>query len=405
MLRRTLLLALAAAGCVLLGVGAAAEAEAERQGPALAPAAAAAWRGRMTVETDPVYELIQVALAVSDLAGSEEDEQHVDKGTDYHREVLAHFGRHRDHPLVTALERAFGGARADGNWRPFLALRWQALGYRLDGDGQVVPNPDYAVPGADGGLPPLLGGVLFPLGEHVDLLSDFSRDTGFRAFLDAHDGTYTALTEAGRSNCRYDGMWRWLEAQFPERHDSYRILSSPLTGSMHNTMTVPVSGGTDTQIVMWVSAYVPGEPGGLPTVADEANECRVVFTEIDHNYVNPVTAGHLDRLRAAMPDHRLWNDATQGYQDTHMTFNEYMTWAVFSLWAMDHYPREQWEPVITRQEDVMVDVRGFPAFREFNRELMARYASRGEGETVADLYPGMLAWVADHHRALVSRDP
>jgi hypothetical protein len=402
MLRRTPLLALAAAGCALLGVGAYAEAEAGRQGPALAPAIAPAWQGRLTVETDPVYELLQVALAVSDLAGPEEDEQHVDKGTDYHREVLAHFGRHRDHPLVTALEGALGGARADGDWRPFTDLRWQALGYRLDGDGRVVPNPDYAVPGADGGLPPLLGGVLFPLGEHVDLLSDFSRDTGFRAFLDAHAGTYAALAEAGHSDCGYEGMWRWLEAQFPERHDSYRILASPLTGGLHSTITVPVSGGTDTQIIMWVSAYVPAEPGEVPTVADEANECRVVFTEIDHNYVNPVTDDHTDRLLAAMPDHRLWNDGAQGYHDAYRTFNEYMTWAVFSLWAMDRYPQEQWEPVITRQEDVMVDKRGFPAFRDFNRELMTRYAGRAEGETVADLYPGMLSWVAEHHGRLVS---
>jgi hypothetical protein len=35
----------------------------------------------------------------------------------------------------------------------------------------------------------------------------------------------------------------------------------------------------------------------------------------------------------------------------------------------------------------------FPAFRSF---LVDSYSSRGEGQTVADLYPAIVEWFADH---------
>jgi hypothetical protein len=75
-------------------------------------------------------------------------------------------------------------------------------------------------------------------------------------------------------------------------------------------------------------------------------------------------------------------------------FNEYMNWGLVSLY---HYDRmNEADRAISRGqvERMMVNNRGFKQFVPFNAFLVNAYANRAEGETLADLYPRIIAWFA-----------
>ena len=50
-------------------------------------------------------------------------------------------------------------------------------------------------------------------------------------------------------------------------------------------------------------------------------------------------------------------------------FNEYMTWALFSLYCYDNFPKEDIDEYIRTLEYHMVFGRGFIKFREFNQDI------------------------------------
>jgi len=51
---------------------------------------------------------------------------------------------------------------------------------------------------------------------------------------------------------------------------------------------------------------------------------RLIFTEIDHYYVTPITDDHLRSVKDAFSDLDAW-DQHNSYRSTELTFNEYMT--------------------------------------------------------------------------------
>ena len=56
-----------------------------------------------------------------------------------------------------------------------------------------------------------------------------------------------------------------------------------------------------------------------------------------------------------------------------------MTWAVYTLYAYDTYPRVVFDWVIENQMEFMVSRRGFTRFREFNKALLSLYTQKKEG--------------------------
>jgi hypothetical protein len=126
----------------------------------------------------------------------------------------------------------------------------------------------------------------------------------------------------------------------------------------------------------------------------KGNIGRMVFTEIDHNYVNPTTDGYKKELEKVMPDHKKFNTEKQGYKSAYMTFNEYMTWALYSCYVMDHYDAETAERVISREELFMEQRRGFIRYKAFNRFLMDWYKQYKGQRPLEACYPDALAWFA-----------
>ncbi|RZK92710.1 MAG: hypothetical protein EOO62_32755 [Hymenobacter sp.] len=94
-------------------------------------------------------------------------------------------------------------------------------------------------------------------------------------------------------------------------------------------------------------------------------------------------------MRAAF-DVLKW-DTGSGYEKGDFdTFNEYMTWAVYDLFAYHYFPQQA--ALVCQNWALQNESRGFVASRLFNDKLRQLYAKRKRGQTVRDLYPALLAW-------------
>jgi hypothetical protein len=99
-------------------------------------------------------------------------------------------------------------------------------------------------------------------------------------------------------------------------------------------------------------------------------------------------------VRKAFADFEMWSglDNKDGYPKPEMTFNEYMTWAVFLLYARDTYDEQTFASVKSRVGTQMTQGRSFPLFQEFADELLRLYGTDAQNRSVTNLYPAVLDW-------------
>src|SRR5690606_4959664 len=137
----------------------------------------------------------------------------------------------------------------------------------------------------------------------------------------------------------------------------------------------------------------------LSEIQNELAESRIVFTEIDHNYVNPVSDKFLEKINKALSNREVWAKPTitDAYDSPYKLFNEYMTFAVYSLYLNDNYNKEDVEEYLPILDKTMTVNRGFPKFTEFNQILLAKYT---ENTTIGmgALYEYMLEWCAEQNK-------
>lgn len=113
--------------------------------------------------------------------------------------------------------------------------------------------------------------------------------------------------------------------------------------------------------------------------------------------MNPVSDRFADEI-VAIFDPEAWSRgeiARQAYPTPRAVFNEYMTFAVFLLWARERYEPELFERGQAATIRQMEELRGFFRFGEFSRAVYAAYDSRPESATVESIYPQVLAWVRE----------
>lgn len=322
-------------------------------------------RGQAWVEIPEVYELVQVLVALSPAA--QRNPHLLFQPTGYYRGVQQWFSGQRDHPAVRKMNDLL--TASIGNYPNPLR---SALGYEFTTEGirqtQGFPERGFVA-------------------ENRALLEEFARLSAFRAFYRSNLDFYQHQIEAQESAINLKDMWAWLETRFPDRYDHYLVVMSPLALGFHFTNSLQSSNFRQT--VMYISTpHTVGNPPFSPLEISQLG--RIVFTEIDHNYVNPVTARYERTIRQHF-NYKTWNNSTTEYQSAVLTFNEYLTWAVYSLYLHDTYPPAEREAVIADVERVML-WRGFPKFVAFNREVLRLYQQKPATSSIADLYPALIEW-------------
>jgi hypothetical protein len=194
-------------------------------------------------------------------------------------------------------------------------------------------------------------------------------------------------------------MLAWLNRNFPEGggYDGYKVVFSPLVA--YNQSATWLETPDYRELQAHVNFPYPQDlaRGGAETLSPPSAllfRSSIVFTELNHGFINPETDRHAARAAGAVADRDFWVDASKGksYYPGLATFNEYMNWALVSLRFVDLAPPAEVAGLIERIDRMMVESRGFRRFREFDTFLVALYRGRQPGETIADLYPHILGW-------------
>jgi hypothetical protein len=322
-------------------------------------------RGKVLVEIPEVFELANIAIAISDEGLN--NPNRVNKSGAYYKRVLEHFKPFKDHPLIKT---------PDLNYNFTYMFRDNSICYVFEGD-RIVHGGLYSN---------MRRPDLFK--KQLKLVEDFARASNFRKFYRDNLPYYQEQIQLYRDKVPIRQMWRWLEERFPARHDCYKVVFSPLIGASHETCSFQSNGFSET--IMFISG--PGESKDTSDKIEQGSLSRVVFTEIDHNYVNRVTEVYADRINEVFSSLDEWNKQ-DGYRTAEMTFNEYMTWAVFVLYVYDNYERPDFEVIVKKSAaDTMVYSRKFVRFEEFADALLELYRNRAQSQSIPDLYPAILDW-------------
>jgi len=326
----------------------------------------------VAVRFSEAYELANIVLALTPYGQSDPFE--VYKNSRYYREVRAYFAPAMQHPL---LQQANYSRK---EWNKYLAFRTDAYAFGFNAKGQLVREVPFRAQQETQPFDSLLAQV-----------NDFARVSGFRAFYRRHQSYYDSLAVAYRQSQHLPEVLAFLTAelgttQAAARVSHYAVVLSPLVYRMNrhrNVQRVP------TDFAMVPEYLLSGDLRQQPTPADVLTGIHALFTETDHGFVNPVTSAHGAQVRASF-DVKKW-DAGSGYdQGEYDTFNEYMTWAVYDLFAYRYFAAQA--PLVCQNWALQNESRGFLASRRFNSELRELYAKRKKGQTVRDLYPALLAW-------------
>ncbi|MBI5217644.1 MAG: DUF4932 domain-containing protein [Bacteroidia bacterium] len=323
---------------------------------------------QFTVETPEIFELVNVAYALS-----ENGQKHpwmVNKKKNYYNEVRNYFAAYTTHPLILKLNK-----KVKKDYQYYFEERDNAYGYEFSND-KIVTNNYKNLHG------------IHTIGADLDLWEDFAKESKYKRFYEFHKEYYQQVIANIKKLLSLNRMWAWLENKFSNKYNSYKIVVSPLIYGSHSTSRVMDKDFIE--CIMFVSDAERDTSRYKPEVF-QGLYARVVFTEIDHNYVNPVSEKFKKQIKTAMRDLNAWNNGKQGYDNTQMTFNEYMTWAVFSLYLKDNYLKDDFDAVNNKTVDMMVNYRGFTKFSEFDKKLLELYEKNPEN--IEGLYPEIINWM------------
>jgi hypothetical protein len=334
-------------------------------------------KGAAIFEIPEVFELANIVWALSP-AGRAATNLYTEGS--YYRSLLAHFKPYLNHPVFKRLQ--FGEAEYMNAYYDF---RDNSLAFTFKGDKLSFSGPYYYVSGNDYWTFNSLFKQLVPL------LEDFARKSGFRNFYRKKQNYYKRLLQEQQQLLPVKQMWSWLEKEFPDRkYSAYKIIFSPLIGSSHSTQQFWDAEAYH-QFFSEVIMFVPGPSKWhtiktLTSLQRQALASGTLFTEIDHNYVNPESSQYESQIDSLFMQWDRWAEPTASYYSTRLdVFNEYMTHALFCLYATEVYNADIANLVIKEREALMKQ-RGFPRFTEFTAVLF-KVRKQHKEKTIKQLYP------------------
>lgn len=350
-----------------------------------------AHRGRTVVEVPEVHELVNIAIAVSPYGGDDHDMVYHESA--YFRAVQEHFGAHRDHPLIQRIDAMLRADRSD-----YFQFKMNGYAFIFDDQGRIVRSPVYDRTGFEGSL----DNALLP---YLEDLNDFARVSGFRDFYAANRDLYERQIRFFETEAQVSRISDWLVERFPtvRAYDGVKIIFSPLVAYNQSLTVIEADGYRELQPHV---NYPYAANRGLSAEGAAIERSAILFTEMNHGFVNPTTRQHRERVMAAMADRALWADdasqAARSYAGGEAVFNEYMNWGLVSLYYRDRMSPEDFaisNPIMVAN---MQEGRGFRRFADFNAALLALYDQRRPGQTLEDLYPQIVAWFEEQASAHVT---
>ena len=338
--------------------------------------------GEVSYEIPELYELANVLYALT--TSSKKNASRTHKKTRYYDIVQLYFKKFKAHPLLKRLEFTDDPKGT----REYYNFRDNSICFRVE-NGKIVPNNQYFAVWGD--IKDNYFGQLLPL------INDFYKKTKFNVFFTRQKPFYDSLLESVKKYMPARKMHQWLEKQFNRKFHSNRIVLSPLIWGSHGTQSfywVSDPGDWFSEMIVFVS----GDRGiGADDLLTEGQKegiaSGILFTEIDHNYSNPVSYNYVKEINSEFADREKWVKKigdTEGYPAALDVFNEYITHGVYLLYAYDTFNNIDFEEIRKNRENLMVEQRGYIKFREFFEALLKLYKNKKPNETLKELYPAII---------------
>lgn len=341
-----------------------------------------AHRGRIEIEVPEVYELVAIAIAMTPTARAP-NQLYVARSTEYYRQTEAHFAAFADHPFIQVVDAELRRGR-------YYNIKTNAYAFEYR-DGQIVRSSVYDR------IEPA-GNALAP---HLDLMRDFAAAAGFREFYRSHQALYREQEAFYRDQIGLEAMLRWLQAEFPSApsYDGHKIIFSPLFAGNQGMRSFQSNGYRELQAHVDFP-YPRRSDAQLPEEVRAFRRGEIVFTELNHGFVNPTADRHAEQISTCIGERGFWTvPGTQSdhYPSAQSVFVEMMSWALVALYADVAAPESGREAISRRLDAYMgAEGRGFSQFPAFRQHLLALRRSRPSGATTEALFPDMIRWCGEH---------
>jgi len=353
----------------------------------------AAHKGKISVEAPEMYELVNIAIAMTQTGLADSDL--VYHGSDYYRAMRAWFEPYRNHSAVAAIDAVLKQSPS-----LYFNLKMDGYSFEFDPAGRIVQSKIYDRTA----FPDARANSLRPF---IPALQSFADTSKFRAFYRGQRSTYAAQTAFYADTADVKAMRAWLDHQFPgsSGYDAYKIIFSPLVAYNQSATWFESNGFRELQahVNFPYPQDVPRMTKGAPLSKQAETVLRgeIVFTELNHGYINPEADKYSARVNRAISNRSWWVDPSKGpeYYGGISAFNEYMNWGLVSLRAIDFVSPEEQKALIEPVDRMMTRGRGFPRFAEFDAFLVSLYRNRNKGQTIADLYPQIIEWFEKENAA------
>jgi hypothetical protein len=328
---------------------------------------------RVRIVIPAVYELANVIIAMTSYGQNSPSLIH--RSGPYYQRVYAAFSAFRSHASMRDLQLGTGDPL-----RRYYEFRDNSYAYVYE-DGEIRRDPDAIA---------LRSPNIFR--DRLSAVQTFADASQFRSFFAANEAYYVDLIDRYRSAAQVDSMADWLEREFPGvRYRQYTVVLSPLVYASHSAYFPPGSS----QAYFFVSGPDVTTGAGTSDGVKKATVQRILFTELDHAFVNPVTDRYRTAITGAFADRAKWTTDTSTFYDSPTAvFNEYMTWAVFLLFVSARLSQPDFEAVRQMTVQLMETTRRFHRFGPFTDQLLQLRRTGATALTVADLYPQIIEWAS-----------
>jgi len=326
---------------------------------------------------------VNVAIAIGSFG--RKNPNFVYQKSEYYQRMLEWFDGYSGHRFVVSLDSLLSSSSGY-----YASLKMNGNAFVFDPAGKIRRSPVFDRTG----FRSQSTNTLLPFLESMRSFADESR---FLEFFRQNKDTYERQISFYRDSIDLQGMQDWLQGHFPDTksYDTYNVIFSPLVSYNQSSTWFESNGFSELQphvnfpYRQDILNILP-----LSKTSEYIDRGTIVFTELNHGYINPEADKYGARIGDAVSNRKVWVDSTKGagYYGGAGVFTEYMNWGLLSLRILDFAPESEQEKLIDRIEWTMVRGRSFSKFREFNRFLMEIYRNRGDETTIAALYPQIIEW-------------
>jgi len=339
-------------------------------------------QGKYKIEINEVKELLHIMIAITN-SGKENDDMIQQEGQ-YYKDVRSYFKPYENEKMI----KTFDSLMVVSPYN-YIFLTGNAISYNFKGN-KLVKSDVFQFPATG------VANIKIdenPITRYKKEIEDFAKKAKFKKFYANHKQFYAGVISDYDKKANLGKQWKWLENNFETKKNSYIVFCSPLINGLNYTGQFTNNNFT---LIHMNLPPVDNFPNLTP-LENELFNTRVMFTEIDHNYVHAPTQANKELINQVFAQRKTWvNEEANGtfaYPNPVQVFNEYMTFGVFLLYCQDHYDQATLDKVTNDVITVMTE-RGFPKMKIFTENLF-KIRLAHPNEKIDKWYPEFLQQFAD----------